>query len=370
MHRRILVFCIGPALTIRGGPSRVIRKVKDRFPENIDFRIVPTFSEYCGSAELQRGSRIVQIGVFARAFIRILWVALFNRSALFQVHLSQKGSTLRKGSICIALRLLQSKYVVHTHAAEPESMFHPWVPAPARAMLLWGLRGAFRFATLTHAWSEYYLRTVNLPPQKLVLLPNPADLPPAIPDRTGRVGFTVLFLGRVGHRKGAFDSIRAFANLPETVRRQTRLLIAGDGETGKAEDLARELGCCREVSILGWVGDSEVERLLGEADALVLPSHGEGMSIALLEAMGWGLAIVTTDAGGTTEFLEANRDCLLVSPGDIDGITAALSALAKDPGMRLRLGSEARRVAMRFGIDQYVTQLVALWEDLAAWERI
>jgi glycosyltransferase involved in cell wall biosynthesis len=172
-------------------------------------------------------------------------------------------------------------------------------------------------------------------------------------------------LGNIGIRKGAYDLIRAFGALPEDVRAYCHLTLAGDGDTDKAQALAQELGCAKRVAIPGWIGKAAVERLLADSDVLVLPSYAEGMAMALVEAMSWGLPVVTTSVGGAGDFLEQGRNCLLVSPGDVGGIRDAMANLARDPELRLQLGLAARDTISRFSIDTYISTLSALYEELA-----
>jgi glycosyltransferase involved in cell wall biosynthesis len=206
---------------------------------------------------------------------------------------------------------------------------------------------------------------LNISADRLMVLPNPAEIPQFIQDRTQAQRLELLFLGRVGERKGAFDLIHAFAALPSSVREQCHLTFAGDGETEAARNLADELGCEPQTSILGWVEPQRAKYLLAKADVFLLPSRGEGMSMALLEAMAWGLPVMTTVSGGSDEFLNSYFNCILVTPGDVGDIARALRELVANPTLRRRLGTEARRTAERFSIDQYAATLASLYEQLA-----
>jgi glycosyltransferase involved in cell wall biosynthesis len=361
----IRVVCVGPSITVRGGISRLVRKLKDSFPKNIHFRVIATYSDYIGDGRTNRWARCAQPGLFFWSLTRVLVIAVTQRSTVFHVHFSQRGSTLRKGVICVILRVLRCQYVVQAHACE-DALFHSWVPAIVRRMLLWGIGGGRYVIVLTQFWRNYYALVLKLPLTKLLVLPNPADIPRSIPNRTSREGVELLFLGRVGERKGAFDVIHAFAALPKNIREKCHLTLAGDGETDIARGLLEQLGCSAQASVLGWVSGKDVDLLLAEADVFLLPSHGEGMSVALLEAMAWGLAVVSTASGGADEFLVADQNCLLVKPGDSHDIAGALSALAGDVHLRLRLGKEARRTAVRFSVDKYIGKLTRLYEELAS----
>jgi glycosyltransferase involved in cell wall biosynthesis len=341
--------------------------VRDHLPDHIRFCHVATFTQYTRAEETHpsdRGSRIFQALVFLCASIQILVFALCRRT-VFHVHFSNGGSVLRKGLICIVLRTLRCQYVVHAHAADTD-LFHVWLPQSCRRMLLWGVGGAGRLIALTQLWYDHYAASLELSSSRLLLLPNPADLPSSIPDRLHRQRVKLLFLGRIGERKGAFDLIRAFAALPDHIRRSCDLTLAGDGDVDAAQELGAQLGCSGLVTVSGWVGAAKVHQLLAESDIFMLPSHAEGMAMSLVEAMSWGLAVVTTGVGGAGEFLEHRRNSMLVSPGDVQEISNAISELICDPALRLSLGLAARETASRFSIETYIVTLSELYEELAA----
>lgn len=367
MSKTIRVVSVGPALNVKGGVSSVISTIKGHLPEYIRFRHIATFTRYTGAEETHssdRGNWLVQAFVFLWAFVQILFLALSRRS-VFHVHASSRGSLLRKGLICVMLRTLRCRYAVHSHAAVTD-LFHSWFPQPGRRLILWGIGGAGRVITLTQFWYDYYTTSLKLTPSRLLLLPNPADLSNSLPDRMHRQGMKLLFLGRIGERKGAFELIHAFAALPDHIRRSSHLTMAGDGAVGAAQQLCDQLGCSDLVTISDWVEVAKVHQLLAESDIFMLPSHAEGMAMSLLEAMSWGLAVVTTGVGGAGEFLEHRQNCMLVNPGDVQGISNAICELEGSPELRMRLGLAARETVSRFSVDRYITKLCALYEELSS----
>jgi glycosyltransferase involved in cell wall biosynthesis len=126
------------------------------------------------------------------------------------------------------------------------------------------------------------------------------------------------------------------------------------------------LGCSSQISVLSWLGTADVKQLLTESDVFVLPSHAEGMAMSLVEAMSWGLAVVTTSVRGAGEFLEQGRNSILVDPGNVQEISDAISMLACDPELRLRLGDAARETISRFSVDKYIEVLSDLFEEVAS----
>jgi glycosyltransferase involved in cell wall biosynthesis len=133
------------------------------------------------------------------------------------------------------------------------------------------------------------------------------------------------------------------------------LLVAGDGP------LAAEVRAAEgpAVRALGFRDDPEA--LLAAADVFVLPSRREGLSFAVLEAMGHGLAMVVADGAGNPE---AVGDAGLVLPaGDEHAFADTLAALAADPALRASLGAAARaRVVERFTADALRAGVRAAYE--------
>jgi glycosyltransferase involved in cell wall biosynthesis len=79
-----------------------------------------------------------------------------------------------------------------------------------------------------------------------------------------------------------------------------------------------------------------------EASIFALPSYGEGVPVSLIEAMSYGLPSVVTNVGGIPETVKEGVEALIISPGDISALSAALVRLLKAPDLRIRLGQAAR----------------------------
>jgi glycosyltransferase involved in cell wall biosynthesis len=93
----------------------------------------------------------------------------------------------------------------------------------------------------------------------------------------------------------------------------------------------------------------------------ILPSYNEGLPMALLEAMSWGLPVITTPVGGIPELVISGTNGLLVNPGDIAGLSAALQSLVASEQLRLQLGNAARATVMPFEIGKYFSQLASVY---------
>jgi len=163
-----------------------------------------------------------------------------------------------------------------------------------------------------------------------------------------------LYLGELSERKDPLVAVRAAqAAGPPFV-----LLVAGDGPLAPAVRTAEGPA----VRALGFRDDPQA--LLAAADVFVLPSRREGLSFAVLEAMGHGLAMVVADGAGNPE---AVGDAGLVLPaGDERAFADALARLAADPSLRGALGAAAKaRVEDRFTADALRAGVRAAYERAA-----
>ena len=122
-----------------------------------------------------------------------------------------------------------------------------------------------------------------------------------------------------------------------------RLLLVGAGELKpRVGALAEALGLGGRVSILP--PETDVTRLLMEAQIFVLSTNFEALPISILEAMRAGLPVVATDVGGIAESVRHKETGLLVRRGDVAGLREALARLITGPALRVALGSAGRRL--------------------------
>lgn len=171
----------------------------------------------------------------------------------------------------------------------------------------------------------------------------------------------IVFAGRICAQKRPLflaEILRTLAKRGVTFQ----VLIVGDGELRAA--LASKLnaaGLTASVSMLGTVGHDEWLQALAAADVFLLPSQYEGISIALLEAMGMGVVPVTAEVGGQAEAVAP--DCgILVPHGDreLDDYVNALERLLTNPALRVAMGDAAKlRIRQKFSLPVTTSNLLA-----------
>jgi glycosyltransferase involved in cell wall biosynthesis len=132
------------------------------------------------------------------------------------------------------------------------------------------------------------------------------------------------------------------------VTRDVVYLILGDGSCRPDMEAAcAAAGIAGQFRFAGWVDHDEMPDYLNLADIAVMPSETEGQSNACLEAQASGLALLASDVPGAREIVADGETGVLFELGDVADLTAKTLRLAGDPGLRRRLGGQARRQAVK-----------------------
>lgn len=196
---------------------------------------------------------------------------------------------------------------------------------------------------------------------KIRVIPNPVALRPTEISRPAACGKVVLAVGRLEEQKGFDLLLRAFAALKNT-HPDWMLTVWGEGSRRNAlESLSRELGLSDRVFFPGRTPD--LARELAAADLFVLPSRYEGFPNVLGEAMVCGLPVIAADCDyGPREVVRDGIDGVLVPPGDVQALAAAMNRLMADEAERRRLAGRAVEVAQRFCPDLVMCQ----WDKVLA----
>ena len=170
----------------------------------------------------------------------------------------------------------------------------------------------------------------------------------------------LFYHGRVDRRKGVLDMLHALASLPG----EWRATISGIGpDYDAATILAAELGV--PVTFTGYAEYDVVPALYREHDVFVSPTHAEGFSNTILEAMASGLAIVSCRSVGVVDCIRDGENGLLTEPGDVPALAAALTRVIADRPLRHRLAAAALTECRRtYSWEAVGAQIVGVYQSL------
>jgi glycosyltransferase involved in cell wall biosynthesis len=281
------------------------------------------------------------------------------------LHAAKNASVARKAALLWAAWVVRVPVVLHVHSGE-FGAFYDRMPRPIRWCIRRTLRRASVVVALGHQMAQ---RLQHIAPEaQIVTIPNGIRI--VGPSQRAGEGepVHVVFLGKIGARKGTFTLLEAWAKLfiDGSSVVPARLTIAGDGEVDRARQVVANLGLAASVQVRSWLSSCEVAALLHIAQVLTLPSRYEGQPMAVLEAMARGLCVVASSVGGIPELIEDGASGVLVPPDDVDALAAALRTVISDHEMRGRLGDAAlRRARETFNVDVIWRRFDLLYRELA-----
>lgn len=342
------VLMLGPGLEVQGGISTVERMTLAALPSGVQAVHVAT---------MDGGTKLHKLLTYLRALARALAA---RRPDVAHIHFASRASSVRKMALARLMLARGCKVIMHAHGGAWRDYWASLSPR-ARRRSLAVLRRVHALIVMGEGWREFYI-SIGVPAERVVVLPNPVDLPAALPRRIGAARAVFVYLGLVAAHKGAFDLVEAVARLPGPTKAKLKVIIAGNGELHELERRIAARSLQGVVEVRAWLDAEQRDALLASAEAFVLPSYNEGLPMAMLEAMAWGLAPVCTPVGSIPELVDDGRDGLLVAPGDVPALARAIERLALEPALRAKLGAAARRRVEPLAIDVYARKLCALYE--------
>lgn len=285
---------------------------------------------------------------------------------LHHIHLAGRGSTARKLLLTGLARALRCRHVLHLHDYDYRADYvrrPDWIQREVRRMF----RGADQVIVLGERDRAFVEAVLGANPARVSILPN------CVPDPGARGAATdpplILFLGRLGVRKGVPDLLAALAH-PSLADLPWRAVLAGDGPVDEYRATVRALGLAERVAIPGWLETPAVRELCRDAALLVLPSQAEGLAMAVVEGLAHGITVVTTRVGAHEEVITDGVNGRFVPVGDPAALTAAMAALLRDPCERERLGAAGRACFLdQYGMGAYLPRLHQIYRAVATHER-
>ena len=291
-----------------------------------------------------------------------LTLAIWQRDpVLVHFHSSTRLGLLKDGILAFWARwICQRKVILHIHNAIAEVILLPlpvfWQRLELRFLMASCDRMVFLSRTvvsdLTRKLSANETTRLYAKAAFLVNFTEFTELPDRRPHlRASGAPVNVFFIGNIGQQKGAYDLLLAAQQVALRCVIPFRVVFAGPFDSQEDAErmsaLVSEIGLADYIQFLGPVtGPAKVEAFR-DADIFALPSYGEGVPVALLEAMAFGLPIVATNVGGIPETVTDGKDGFLFPPGEVETLTANLVRLIESPQLRLEIGRAAQARAVK-----------------------
>ncbi|MBL1270848.1 MAG: glycosyltransferase family 4 protein [Oceanospirillales bacterium] len=340
----------------KGGIDRVMDYVRENYTKSSVYNINLKFITTRGKGSLAR----MPLYMFLTGII-LIYLRLVNQVDLVHINLSSHGSVWRKVKLAKLCSMLGLPYVIHLHGSRFRQYWDNLSKKRSKQ-----LQKMFEHSTsiyvLGRIWKVYIEGKGEKLNDKCMVLPNATPHHVQVSSKKKNGIVSILFLGLLGARKGTPELIEALSMIKP--KQEWFATIGGNGDVEGSLSIARKFGVCDKVDFPGWVGPADVQKLLDTSDILVLPSHDENLPMSVIEGMAAGLAVLTTPVGATEDIILHGKTGLLVPPGDVSALAAALSKLIDSDSLRQELGQHARIFHDNYlEIEGYCERLQQLWMD-------
>ena len=304
-----------------------------------------TLHAFCAPGEQTTPSGFSQNNLTFWPTSRIEWLSRYLRSRFttrvrqadgVHIHGLWETSTAVAAHTC---RQLGVPYILSAHG-----MLEPWALASSRAKKLLysaflekgNLQGAACLHALTHMEARQYIRYGARSP--IAVIPNGVDLLPA---GEASVFFNrhpyllgkriILFLARLHPKKGLDLLVNSWRDVASSWP-EAHLVLAGPDSLGTQADLEKFIArhhLQKSITFTGMLGEQGKQSAFAAAECFILPSHSEGLSVSVLEAMGAGLPVILTEGCNMPEVAESNAGWQIKA--NANAITAALNQVLQNP---------------------------------------
>jgi glycosyltransferase involved in cell wall biosynthesis len=352
-----VVLHVGPDVSAKGGIAAVLagyEKSKGLFKrKGYELRFLST----SGSSHLCGLSR------FAATWVSLLISCVLGKVDLVHLHTSIRGSLLRKGMLVVVCLLTRTNYILHIHSGKFDK-YYDGLPSLIKILVSWFFKKSRNVICLSVTMKNELLSRGIVVKERCEIIFNGIEDPLSEiqPRREQQLPIRISFLGKLIDAKGIFVLLDALKEVSLNGFK-FRLVVAGNGDENYFLKQVKACGLESYVEFVGWLGNQNKKDLLAKTDIFVLPSRSEGFSVAIVEAMAFGIAIASTEIPGVVDAIQSGVHGILVPPDDSRALSKALEILISDEDFRFQIGQAARmRFIREFKIEEVVENLIAMYQ--------
>jgi glycosyltransferase involved in cell wall biosynthesis len=215
-----------------------------------------------------------------------------------------------------------------------------------------------RIIAVSHFTAGLVIELLGVERSRVTVIPH--GVRPRPPDVKPARERLILHVGAIQKRKNLVRLVKAFERLPS----DWRLVLAGGSGYGAGDVLAAIASSPARgrIGVPGYLDAAALEDLYARASLLGFPSLDEGFGIPILEAMAWGVPVLTSRRSALPEV--AGDAALYADPLNLEEIAGQLRRLTDDEHLRASLAEAGRRRAAQFSWERTAAATVGLYQEL------
>lgn len=308
-------------------------------------------------------SKVMNTLWFPICIVELLLILIKDRNIkILHIHGASKGSFYRKYILYAFARAFSNKKIIyHIHGGGFRD-FYLESSKFIQRRIRYVINSADLVICLSEKWKHFYSSAFK--PKQIKILNN-MIIPPINTERNlSNDKFRLLFLGLIGDNKGIFDLIKILAKNKRQFEGKLELVIAGNGEVDRLTNTILKWKMQKIVHFKGWANEEKKEELFRSSDAFILPSYKEGLPLSILEAMSYGLPIISSKVGGIPDLIHKGKNGILVIPGNQRAIQNAIVKLMTNKDICKNYSQNSTKAVVDFYPDRVLKSLFSIYHEL------
>lgn len=343
---------IGPDFKkLKGGMSTVIKNYID-FTKGSTVEIIPI-------STVSVGGKIKKSILFINSYLKGLYFLLIKDIDIVHVHMASRTSFYRKALYIKLAKFFKKKIVIHLHGGEFDKFYWQESTPLQREKISYIFNSAHAIIALGDIWEKRIQKYCDT---KVCIIPNGVETNNK--NLYNEKSNTIAFLGRLEQGKGIFDLLEVSKNICEKYP-NIKFVLGGSGDEEAIKQIINEYNLREKVILKGWLSKKDIDSLLEDTLIYFLPSYNEALPVSILEAMSFGIPIISTNVGSIPELVINDENGIITQPGDINEMIKAFEYLIPNNNIRLKISdNNYNKINACYSIKQNIQKLIEIYEDL------
>lgn len=309
------------------------------------------------------GSIVKRLIFMIKGIVKIRRLLKKKTYDVVHIHMAEKGSTYRKGYVAKICKNMGCKVIIQLHAG-PFADWYDTLNNHKQNKVKRIFDYADKILVLGEYWKKELARIVPL--KKIEVLYNGVEIPGT--NFYNSQNKTLVFMGVLKKEKGIYDLIDAIKIIDDKLPNDIKVLFCGNDPDKKINNIISEQGLDNRIKLLGWIDAKEKEKIYKSMKINILPSYFEALSMTVLEAMSYGVPVITTNISTMEEMLENSEQ--LVPVGEPQKLAQKILEFINDD-FKLELISqqEYKKAKKVFSIENNINETLRIYEETVRSEN-
>lgn len=304
------------------------------------------------------GSKIKRIGKMLEGYYKAIKILASKKIDIVHIHMAEKGSVYRKGVVIRLAKLFGTKVIVQMHAG-PILAWYENLPKRKQVTVAQIFNSADRMLALGKYWKKQMATIINA--DKIEVLYNGAECPRE--NLYNADGKYIVYMGLLKKTKGTYDLIDAIKLIDGNLSQDIKVYLCGVDENGETARYVAKQGLQNRIVMPGWIDKNTRLELFKNTQICVLPSYFEALSMTVIEAMCYGIPMVTTNISTMPELL--GDEIEKIEPGDVQGLAELICKLVQSKELRLNNSRiEYSRAKEKFSQEKIMRRTVDIYNEV------